>query len=168
MIALKPITIPRNKIISAEVFVKRVLAGLDEAAADIKSDYKKTVRGWKRKPNFESKVLFSGGGYTLSVFPSGKNAKQYIWVDYGTKPHKIVPRSAPFLTFYAGFKPRTRKAWIGSGTQKYFPPKVQAEGVYNPGIDSRDFSETIGAKYQSRFKVVMEKAMSLSAKHFEE
>lgn len=168
MITLKPIIPKKSKIVSPEAFVQRTYKVMDTSGNEIKAEYKKTVRGWKRKPQFSSRVVFSGGNRVLQVYPSGTNARQYIWVDLGTKPHIITPKRGAWLYFYAGFKPRTRKGWIGSGTQKYFPPKVQAEGVNNPGIDSRDFSETIAKQYQPRFTRLMEDAMKRTAKSFEE
>lgn len=166
MITLKPITIPKNKIVSAQAFVNKTYKTLTTASNEIKAEYKKTVRGWKRKPVFVSRITYASG-YTLSVYPSGNNARQYIWVDLGTKPHSIVPKHSTWLYFYRGFKPRTRTGWIGSGTQKYFPPKVQAEGVVQ-SIKARDFSETIGRRYQTRFTSLMQDAMRITAKSFEE
>jgi hypothetical protein len=153
VLRIKPIPIPDKLKKAMESGIKDAINdALLEAGKDIQKEYKKTVWGWSRKPDF--KIQASGKRLGIikyvDVYPIGKWAKVYGWVDLGTKEH-LIPKSPKtgknWLVFMRGWKARTSPGRIGSGFPSRTPPSAMVRQV-SQSIEARRFSETIAENYQ--------------------
>lgn len=124
-----------------------------EVADDFKRDFGKTVRTWEEKPKFRSVFFKHPNQYVLKVYPTGEFADKYMWVDQGTRPHLIIPKSPnTSLKFRSEFKPKTRPGFVGSSAGGKTGPYVYPKVVRHPGIEPREFSKTIAEQGESRFQ----------------
>src|SRR5574341_413965 len=96
--------------------------------------HQKTVKTWKRKPRFYARK--TARGFTINT-----DSDVYFWVDYGTRPHPIEAKRAPFLVFagpyHAQTKPRVISSYMG-GRGKVWIAKKR---VKNPGKEARHFTD---------------------------
>lgn len=92
----------------------------------------------------------------------------YRWVSEGTKPHSIPPRDAPQIAYQSIFTPKTSKGSLDSQPGgKSGPWKIYPKGVAvkdHPGIEPREFVETVEALRQPWFEKEMTDAMEEVAK----
>ena len=134
----------------------------------ILKEFEKTVRTWKHKPNFEIVTEVGRGEVSVLV---GTDDPIYGYVDEGTRPHRIVPKSTNrrgLLFFRSGYRAKTRPRVIGSGMGGAFGTLVAARAVQHPGTEARRFVETIQNRRKRKFRDRMLKAMkliSLKAQH---
>jgi hypothetical protein len=140
-----------------------LLRGATVVANGIEDDYKKTVKTWKKKPNFE-KIIDLGPPITILV---GTDNEIYKYADEGTKgPYPIFAgiftgkSSKKALAFSSQFTPKTIPGVIGSSAGAIGAVDTFRPFVEHPGIKARNFSKEIEKKWQKRFKREMEKAMS--------
>lgn len=101
------------------------------------------VRDWADRPSFGIDIQMTPAFETVKVYPKGKHAKLWLFVDRGTKPHKIKARNKPLLKFQSGHSARTApvaKANVGTGRK--FGPWIATKEVNHPGSKARDFDKT--------------------------
>lgn len=139
-----------------------VLNALRAEGRDVKKEYEKTTKTWRRKPNFEILVDVTAKDASVLV---GTDDKIYGYVDFGTRPHLIRARNAPRLAFQTGFDPKTRPGVIGSGPGRRFGPTVHPVAVMHPGGKARKFSETIQKRRRKKFTRRMIKAIQSGAQN---
>jgi hypothetical protein len=133
-----------------------LLNGQRKVGNEIKQDFEKTVRTWRRKPKFE--VLLSQARGRLSVL-IGTNDEVYAYVDRGTRPHLIFPRRAKALRFRGVYTAKTVPGVIDSREGGASGDEVFAAGVAHPGTAPRRFEETIARKWRTLYKRRMEQIM---------
>ena len=128
------------------------------------------VAGWKNKPEFRTRKYIKAESIGMTVFPSGPNAEIYTYVDQGTRPHLIVAKNAPFLSFKTGYQSKTlaKPARIVSGGGTATGPRVYAKVVHHPGSDAREFSKTIAEDIKPDFRRIIEKTFRQVSKQLEE
>lgn len=128
------------------------------------------VAGWEHKPKFQTRKDIRPEKITMTCFPVGPNAKIYIFVDQGTKPHVIEAKNAPRLVFQTSYAPRTlaRPARTVSGGGKASGPVVFAKKVNHPGSEAREFSETIAEDIKPDFKRIIENTFKQVSRQLEE
>lgn len=111
--------------------------------------YKKTVRTWKNKPRFKTKVrgkrMRYGMGYELTVSYDRrtKGGQHYFYTDWGTKRHVIRARRAPRLRFRTKSTPKTRVRVIGSRRGSRGGTWAAPKAVMHPGTEARMFTAEI-------------------------
>lgn len=132
--------------------------------------HERVVADWKHKPKFGAQKRIRPERITVSVFPTGDNAKIYNFVDKGTEPHEIRPVRAKALRFNTGYQPKTlaRPARTVSGGGKATGPEVFAQVVHHPGSEAREFSKTIAEDISPHFKRLIENAFRKAARQTEE
>jgi hypothetical protein len=123
-----------------------VYTGLQNASDDIMSTSRDVVARWKNKPDFGDDFTVTRDRIECLIKPKGsrKVISIFKYVDKGTKPHLIFPKTpGGSLFFRSGYSARTKavaKYNVGSGQS--FGAWIQSKGVAHPGNDARLFMET--------------------------
>jgi hypothetical protein len=145
-----------------------MLNAVTKAGRDIQKDFKKTTETWEHKVKFE--ILISMGEGKLTVFV-GTDDKIYRWVDEGTKgPYPIWAgfwtgkSDKKVLAFPSEFEPKTTPRVIDSGPGFSGGDMVLTPYVEHPGIEAREFDETMEKDWEAPFKRRMEAAMREAAR----
>jgi hypothetical protein len=126
-----------GRFISPKQVQKAVDEGYAKLAALTVEGYEKTTSTWDNKPTFTIKITRKGFTVTTT------NAI-YIFVDEGTRPHRIMPRRPDgVLRFNAPFRAKTRPGSLSSGSGGSGPDTVYSRGVNHPGSKARGFTEGI-------------------------
>lgn len=118
----------------------------------IRRDFQKTVRTWKKQPDFivsQRKIL---GGYIYSCYTENEI---YMYVNNGTKPHIIrATRGVNFVTplafnypYTAKTRPGVLKSFKGGKGSNF----AQAIEVQHPGTKARKFDEIIQKRFKERW-----------------
>lgn len=110
-------------------------------------NYQKTVATWEVKPEFQVMTEVSG---SRASFLIGTDDPIYRYVDFGTRPHIIRARNAPYLVFRVGGKPKTRPGILQSGPGRPGTRWVRVKEVHHPGIRKRGFTEIIEKKIDNK------------------
>lgn len=130
------------------------LNALRKQATPIRADFRETVKTWKRKPKFETKVSLAGSRMTVTVYTTDPI---YGYVDKGTKPHVIRPVKAKALHFVTGYSAKTTPRVIGSREGGADGDEVFTKEVQHPGTKAREFDKIIARKWQRKFRSEMSK-----------
>lgn len=120
----------------------------------VKREYQITVRTWKRKPDFE--VTQDPDSAEVST-----DNPIYGYVDKGTKPHIIRPKTAKTLRFNtAGFVSKTVAGRLSPRAGRSAkPPTAYPMEVRHPGTKARGFSELIAKRSIARLTKNINKAI---------
>ena len=164
----KPLT-PRK--FKDQEFRKEILFAVGKTAKDVKKDFEKTTKTWKKKPVFEIVIAI---GPKSADFLVGTDDEIYSYVDQGTKPHPI------FAGIYTGKsnKKSLYFQWAGPGSYsaKTVPnvlgsrsggssgPMVNKAWVDHPGTEPRNFSKMIKRIWTPIYKKRIEQAISRANK----
>lgn len=128
---------------------------LDKVAKDVKADYKATMATWEKQKT-EPVVANAGEDSRLIYVPN----KIYGYVDLGTRPHVIRPKTARRLAFRSGFVAKTSPGVIGSGPGGSFGGFIFAKKVNHPGNKPRLFSKTIASKRKNDLQKAIDREFS--------
>lgn len=150
---------PKNpELISSDKMRRAVIGvGIDTQREGL-IEYRKTVKTWDNKPVFKADLPRIHGADIVFMF--GTDNEIYAYVDFGTRPHLILPRRAPALAFQSGYTPKTARGVIGSTRGGSSGNRVFARAVYHPGTQARLFTKIIAAKAQAKIKPRMDKAIA--------
>jgi len=145
---------------------KEIERAMDEDVkpAAVKS-HEKIVQNWDSDVGFAAKKYIRATSITIYVYPTGKDKLIWTYVDQGTKPHPIMAKNAPVLSFKWGGKgsyvPKTMarpaRTVVGGGFVKGGKP-VAFKRVNHPGSEGRFFSEVIAKDIQPDFRRLIENA----------
>lgn len=117
---------------------------LTELGNDQKQYFEEVTSDWKRKPTFKVLTIITPTELGYAVIATGENSDIWRYVDEGTQPHIIRPKSPDKpLAFRGNYSARTApvaKAHVGSGTSS--GAWVKTFVVFHPGNDARLFAET--------------------------
>jgi hypothetical protein len=147
--------------IKLDAFRLETLTGMNEVGAAIKRDFHETTKTWKNKPFFDVVKSLRGGNLELMV---ATDDEIYMYVNDGTRPHKIRPKAGNVLIFQSGYFAKTVPNVIDSQPGGSFGPVIGARSVNHPGTKARNFDKIIAKKFQPRFKRRMEEAMRRAVK----
>jgi hypothetical protein len=125
-------------------------AGFAEIAAESIGLYQKTTRTWKHQPRFYSKR--TARGVTINT-----DSDIYKWTDFGTRPHIIKAKNAPFLVFRWPYKAATKPRVIGSTKATVGKNWARKLLVHHPGTKPRHFTDEISTRMQKRAANIMRK-----------
>jgi len=147
-------------------------AVVDHARRNIDHELLDRTSDWKNSPNFAIQEKITTTEIRVEVVPIGRTKKIFTYVDKGTRPHVIKPKTRgvrrgkakPFLAFkwggYGSYKPKTLPIARG----KVGPGKVAgghfvfAKEVHHPGTQARLFSETVARDTLPEFRKAIEAA----------
>lgn len=159
VIEVKTIKIKRLKIDAMRL---ELLNALRAEGTAIKREYQKTTATWRNKPDFAEAISLAGGDATVLVAPDGPHAKQFGYVDKGTRPHIIRSRRAKVLRFGSSYTAKTTPGVIGSSGGGS-SGQAFSRLVHHPGTEARRFSEIIQERRKKPFRQAMIKAMQRGA-----
>ena len=149
------------KVFRDTVFETQLTREAKAIEKGIVNDYKATCSTWKNKPKIESLTSVKNGSIDIMVDVIGDI---YAYVDKGTKPHSIFPKRAKFLRFKSQYRAKTApgvlSSWNGGGSGG----NVFRKAVRHPGIKGRKFSEMIKKKWDARYQLLMQQALTRAAK----
>lgn len=129
---------------AARELTREVNEELRDTAEAMISDFDKTTRTWKNRPDFQ--VTRTENGYVI-----GTEEIIYAWVDEGTKPHIIRAKNpSGLLTFALGGMPKTTPNVIGSVKGKQGKTWRRKQQVRHPGTKPRNFTKIIFQKWQPK------------------
>lgn len=149
----------KPKKLKVDAIRLELLNALRAEGRDIKKEYEKTTKTWKRKPNFETLIGLTGKDASVLV---GTDSSVYKFVDEGTRIR--------WALMSADWKSKTKPKKIGStrGSGRVIIAGRRAMQRRNikprPGIKAREFSETIRKQRRKKFTRRMVKAMQQGAK----
>ncbi len=142
-------TFRTNKAKTKAMFVSDLKRAMNE---DVKEHYikehEKIVAGWKSDIPFKSLMKVTTDSISVYVFPTGKHKMKFIWVNEGTKPHKIEGKDSRLYIPIAPYVPYTQPIAKYGGYGGY-PDGRSSQGfntpfaVEHPGIKARKFTEKI-------------------------
>lgn len=156
----------KPKKLNVDKIRQEILDQLRLEGAAIKKEFDKTIVTWQgAKPKFEVLIGLTGKDATVVVGPTGSNKAvlKWIWIDEGTKPHKIkaknIPkpkpgkrvRTKPMLIFREGFSPKTLPGKLASFPSGSFGPWVSKEEVQHPGTEPRNFTKLAVRRRRKKF-----------------
>ncbi len=154
----------KSPVIDMKIFEAEIAKALDKTAKDVEADFKKTVRTWKTNVRFFVKT--EGG--TLSkramAIVVRTDSRIYAYVTFGTRPHRIRPKTARILRFQSGYRRKTSPSFIGSRQGGAYGGFVFAPGVNHPGTQARNFHGLIAARHQPKLLANAQAAMVRAAK----
>ncbi|MGH7273798.1 MAG: hypothetical protein ACREIQ_05055 [Nitrospiria bacterium] len=118
------------------------------------------VANWKHKPQFAARKVIKSDSIGIYIYPTGPNLKIWIFVDQGTRAHKIKTKSKPTLKFMAGsYLPKTlarpARTVSGGGHVQGGEWRSPVE-VNHPGSEGRFFSRGIAEDTKPGFKNIIE------------
>lgn len=159
--------------------IKEVRAEMDARIkpAMIKS-LEKVVADWETDVGFAGRTVVRGTEIAVYVFPTGEGKRIFVFVDKGTKPHKIRAKNAPALAFMmhtqggkpvrGGYEPKTlanpARTVVGGGYVKSPKTLVRPIEVDHPGTEGRDFTGQIARDLRPEFKRAMDAAFARAAR----
>jgi hypothetical protein len=151
VIKLKPIK-PKATAATLKRVEQAVRESYRDAAGELLKDYQKTTATWDTPVRFRVRV----GKEAVSVYTD--NA---IWryVDQGTRPHVIRPRTAKVLAFAGGYQAKTR---VGSIIARAGGPSggaVFAREVQHPGTKARGFTTRLRSKWIKKWPKMVQAAI---------
>jgi hypothetical protein len=139
----------------ASIAKKAIVNAMNGAAKAAKVDFDVTTQTWNNRPVF---TIVAPTPFERQVMTDNEI---YGYVDEGTKPHIIVPRTKKALAFFAGgYKAKTRVRVIGSKAGGS-PPGINTivPIVHHPGTDAREFSQAIEEKWNDRLPEILQRAI---------
>jgi len=140
--------------------------------------HEKIVEDWDSNVGFAARKVIRSDSIAVYVFPTGEDKMVWIYVDRGTKPHKIEAKNAPRLAFWmttkggkpvrGGYEPKTlaRPARTVAGGGYVREPKalVTPKAVDHPGNEPRNFTQQIARDIEPFFKKEIENAFRRTAR----
>lgn len=155
-VGMKVIRPKRRPLFDVRAVTRAVEEQLDETAQAVRSDFLATVATWSGKggkPRFGvKKTRFNRVIYTES--------QKYAYVNDGTRPHVIAPKSKAVLVFKASYQAKTAVRTIasqaggGSGATVF-----TRKEIHHPGTEGRHFDEAIREKWEGRLPRDMQAAI---------
>lgn len=130
-------------------FTGAVQGALNQAMIETKLRFENTTRTW------ETPVEFTARKINAETAVVGTDNQIYVYVNDGTEPHEIRPRSpGGTLAFQTGYQAKTQPNVAFSQGGGAFGDYVHAKAVQHPGTEARDFDEAIAdqaVEYLQRF-----------------
>lgn len=127
----------------------------------IQGDFNKTTQKWSGRPTFKGDVTMNAREWSLFVYPTGRHAAKWGYLDQGVRSRGIRVKRARYLTIQ-DYTPHTKPGGKYGGSGKRHGEVTYAkEAPRWPGISKREFAKLVGNK---RVKEVRIKVIALAAK----
>ena len=142
-----------------------IIKVLEAEGKAIASEFQKTTSSWQgERPKFEVLADISGRDASVLVGPTGtdKAVNKWVWLDKGTKLHKIRAKRKPNLVFQSGYSPKTKVGFFGSFPGGSFGPIVSKFEVQHPGTKARGWSVLSVQRRRKRFVQALIEAAKVS------
>lgn len=127
--------------------VTAVLRGaVDKARKPIEEDLNAVTETWNHKVKFKVRWNTAGNNIEMTITT---NDKVFIYVNDGTRPHVIQPRTARRLVFQSGYTAKSTVGSLRSRRGGKSGPTVYAKLVHHPGNEARKFDELVAKKHKN-------------------
>lgn len=151
-----------DKAFNTPLMLRELELAVSKTLQVIDADFQKTVRTWERPAAFQiDGPDLIGGDLVGKVFTT---SEIYGYVNFGTKPHDIYPKTAKVLRFQSSYKPKTRPNIIGSSGGGASGPDVFSQHVHHPGTEARNFDKEIAVRRQKTLETNVMAAVLRAAK----
>lgn len=144
-ITFKAIRPGRSRIFNYTGAKNEMVRLLNQEARLAQQQFQRTTATWKHKPSF---TIVATSTYERRVVTSDQN---YSRINFGTRAHLIVPRTAPILKFRVPYSAKSSPGNIGSNSGGPGPNPVVAKEVHHPGTAPRNFDKTIAEMHRFYF-----------------
>jgi hypothetical protein len=139
---------------------RKYRSGVDRAVNDtltaVDSNFKFTVKTWKRKVKFHKSKASRVRGTVEGSVTTGDEI--YGYVTMGTKRHFVRPRHKSLLRFQTKYRAKTRPRIVGSRAGGASGPWAFSKGHWVKGIEAREFQTEIAKRRQRNFDNFMLRA----------
>jgi hypothetical protein len=132
----------------------------------------KVVEDWEHQPGFQGRLAMKQDKIAVYVWPTGDDKMIFIYVDKGTKPHRMPAVDGKLMVFQLGgtYVPKTMakpaRTVVGGGKVvggvKTFTTKRKA--YVHPGSEGRGFTEQIAKDIAPFFKREIDAAFKRAAR----
>ena len=151
-ITFKAVLPKKAKLIDQAKLKRELNRALDVTGDIIRNDFRSTTRTWsqRNKPSFGKigpKNFKDARGIEVNT-----KSRIYFFLTRGTRDHFVGPKRASALRFQSGYKAKTARRVIGSGSGGAFGPVRFSKGHIVSGIRARDFDKAIAKKNQKKFQ----------------
>lgn len=146
------VNMPKSVLLQPRLIGRALENALSGAALDVKVDFEVTTQTWNERPAFK---------ITQQPFLRRIETTDdvYNMLDAGTRKHDIEPKNGKALVFQANYKAKTQPRVIASSAGGPSGAKVFAMAVHHPGTKAREFSKTIGEKWQKQLPTILQRAI---------
>lgn len=163
----------RQNVISTDTALQaELLVELHDTGDTIEAEFDQVTTRWKHKPKFRKLVSIGHNRLEVTVEPEKFGLANAIWrwVDMGTgkwgkrkSPYPIRPKrtnTKGVLSFRTGYQPRTAPvAKFNVGMGRATGGWVSKKEVMHPGIEPREFTETVYKLIDKTFKRRIDRAI---------
>lgn len=146
------VIIPKGLLADVAKLRRAVLNANRAAVQGARADFGVTVQTWAHGVSFQTEATELGG----KVFTTDEI---YGYVNDGTPPHTITPKTASILRFAVGGSAKTAPKVIRSTAGSRGSQVVFARVVHHPGTEARQFDEVIWKKWDGQYAVLMQRAI---------
>jgi len=139
------VTLPKKPLVDTKRLLRGLGRAVDDTTAIAESNFKATVKTWRRKPRFvRRKATRKGKAIEGDVTTLDEI---YGYVTGGTRRHVIRPRRGRLLAFRGGkYRAKTRRRVLGSRGGGATGGLRFAKQVMHPGTEAREFQQEIAAR----------------------
>lgn len=143
-----------------------LIDGMRDVGQRIREDFEDTTKTWNHQPKFDPPFPIPRVALDEITVTTETEDQVYGWLDQGTKKNYPIPRvpGVKSLAFPSQFIAKTSPGIIGSGVGFSGGDTVFRKQIIHPGVEARNFDETIAKNNKSNFKITMEQAMSIAAR----
>ncbi len=137
--------IPKHLVLDPKRMQDAVSHAMDKTAIRVQDMFEETTSTWEHSVKFAISTV-DWNERTIST-----DDTIYGYVNFGTEPHLIAPRTARTLRFATGYKAKTSAGSLSSGSGGAKGPIVYLRGVVrHPGTKPRKFDKQIAKLFESR------------------
>ncbi len=138
------VTLPKKPLVDTKRLLRGLGRAVDDTTAIADSNFKATVKTWKRKPKFKRRKAARKGRVIEGDVTTRDEI--YGYVTSGTRRHIIRPKRARLLAFRGGYRSKTRRRVLGSHKGGATGGWRFAKQVMHPGTEPREFPQEIAKR----------------------
>lgn len=150
-----------------KALMDQLVRGAKDFGPELAKAHQPTVQGWQgEKPTFTPVVKETKKGISLFIRLTGsaQGRQKWIWLNEGTRPHKIRAKAGKRLHFNVPYKAGSRPGTVQTQKGSRGESHRTAEEVQHPGTKPRKWTKIIAADMQGAFEMAMANAMRKAAK----
>ncbi|RPJ40147.1 MAG: hypothetical protein EHM35_00650 [Planctomycetaceae bacterium] len=146
----------KAKALNVKAVQREVQKALEETGKILQKEFGKTTESWQgAKPTFQVTTGGMASRAFVHCFPGGdeEGVEKWVRLDEGTEHnYPIAARKAPMLVYQSEFSPKTTPGSLSSkGGGKSGPYDRRRKQVIHPGVDPRNWSQTLGEQEEDAF-----------------
>jgi hypothetical protein len=143
-----------HKLLDSGRLLRAVENALTDQAVEAQVQFETTTETWSEQN--QPKFFISRDTLSRQVWTENAN---YIRLNEGTRPHKIIAKPGGVLAFPKSYRPKTRVRVIGSGKGFKSRELVYTTEVNHPGTEARKWDGVIASKLRKNLPKVIARAI---------